>query len=78
MQSQDDEAESSSVTDPHSGERLRVGDMRAQFERLSRKVPRDPKAKKAFIENKIEIIRTDPHLSATEKERAIALLQRLL
>lgn len=77
-QSQDDEAEPPSLPDPRTGEPLRVGDVRAEFERISRGVPRDPEAERAFIEGKIEMVRTDPHLSATEKERAIEELQRLL
>jgi hypothetical protein len=49
--------------------------MRADFERLSRQVPRDPEAERAFIESKIEMIRSDPYLSDADKERAIANLQ---
>jgi hypothetical protein len=50
--------------------------MRREFARLSRQVPRDREAERAFIENKIEMIRCDPHLSDEEKERAIAELTK--
>jgi len=59
------------MADPGTGKPVPVADMRAEFERLSRQVPRDPEAERAFIESKIEMIRNDPHLSKTEKERAI-------
>ena len=69
------EAESLHVIDSKTGQPVRVADMRAEFERLSRQVPRDPEAERAFIESKIEIIRNDPHLSDVDKERAIANLR---
>ena len=56
---------------------MRVGDMRAEFARLSRQTPRDPAAKRAFLESKIEMIRSDRDCSDQEKERLIAELQRL-
>jgi hypothetical protein len=52
-----------------------VGDRRAEFDRLSRQVPRDPEAERSFIESKIEMIRMDPNLSPAEKERAIEQLR---
>jgi hypothetical protein len=52
-----------------------VADLRSEFERLSRQVPRDPEAERAFIESKIEMIRSDLNLSKTEKERAIEELR---
>ena len=52
-----------------------VADKRAEFERLSRQVPRDPEAERAFIESKIEMIRNDPALSETEKEKAVEELR---
>jgi len=52
--------------------------MRAEFERLSRQLPRDPEAERAFIEGKIEMIRSDPHLNDAEKEQAIEELRRRL
>jgi hypothetical protein len=39
-------------------------------------VPRDAEAERAFIESKIEMVRKDPNLSPTEKERAIDQLRR--
>jgi hypothetical protein len=51
-------------------------DMCGEFERLSRQVPRDPEAERAFIESKIEMIRSDPNLSQGEKERVIEELRR--
>lgn len=50
--------------------------MRAEFDRISRQTPRNREAQRAFIESKIEMIRTDPRLGAAEKERAIADLRR--
>jgi hypothetical protein len=64
------------MTDPGTGNPVPVADMRAEFERLSRQVPRDPEAERAFIESKIEMIRSDPNLSQAEKERAIEELRR--
>jgi hypothetical protein len=49
--------------------------MRAEFERLSRAVPRDLEAERAFIQGKIEMIRNDPHLSELQKESAIEHLR---
>lgn len=62
--------------DPKSGKPFDFQDMREEFERLSRQTPRDPEAEHAFIQSKIEIIRTDPHLTEEEKTRAISELQR--
>ena len=62
--------------DPKTGKPLNFADMREEFERMSRQTPRDPEAERAFIESKIEMVRTDPHLSPEEKERAIAELRR--
>jgi hypothetical protein len=65
----------SGLIDPKTGNPVPVADMRAEFERLSRQIPRDLEAERAFIESKIEMIRNDPHLSEEEKERAIKALQ---
>ena len=59
------------MTDPITRSPVPVADLRAEFERLSRQVPRDPEAERAFIESKIEMIRTDSNLTEAEKERAI-------
>jgi hypothetical protein len=63
------------MTDPGTGLPVPVADMRAHFDRLSRQVPRDPEAERAFIESKMEMIRGDPNLSEEEKERAIEALR---
>ena len=63
------------MVDPATGDPVPVADRRAEFERLSRQVPRDPEAERAFIESKIEMIRKDPRLSETEKEHAIEQLR---
>jgi hypothetical protein len=70
------ETESLHVTDSKTGQTVRIGDMRAEFERLSHQMPRDAEAERAFIESKIEMIRSDPYLSDADKKRAIAELQR--
>jgi hypothetical protein len=72
----DDEAQSPQLVDPNTGKPVKIADMRAEFERLSRQTPRDPAAERAFIQGKIEMIRGDSHLSAKQKEDAIAELQR--
>ncbi len=64
--------------DAAGGGSTRVEDKRAEFERISRQQPHDPEAERAFIESKIEIIRTDPNLSDDEKERAIQELRERL
>lgn len=64
------------MTDPDTSNLVPVADMRAEFERLSRQVPRDPEAERAFIESKIEMIRQDSNLTEAEKERAIEELRR--
>jgi hypothetical protein len=51
-------------------------DRRAEFERLSRQTPRDPDAERAFFENKIDLIRSDPTLTDDEKTLAIAEVRR--
>ena len=55
-----------------------AGDMRAQFEALSRQTPRDLPAERAFLDHKIELIRSDPRLSEAQKEQAIAELRQRL
>jgi hypothetical protein len=59
------------LNDPGTGKPISVADLRAEFERLSHQVPRDPEAERAFIESKIEMIHNDPHLSEPEQQRAI-------
>jgi hypothetical protein len=71
-------ADTARLIDPKTGQPVPTADMREEFARISRSVPRDPQAERAFIENKIEIIRNDPNLSAEEKEKAIAELRKRL
>lgn len=63
------------MIDPDTAQPVSVGDVRAEFERLSQQTPRDPEAERVFIESKVEIIRNDPNLSQYEKERAIEQLR---
>ena len=51
-------------------------DRREEFERLSCQTPRDPDAEGAFLENKIDLIRSDPTLTDDEKTRAISEVRR--
>ncbi|MGA2497197.1 MAG: hypothetical protein ABSH20_05620 [Tepidisphaeraceae bacterium] len=51
-------------------------DVRAEFERLAHKTPRDRKAGRAFIEARIEMIRGDSRLTPANKGRLIAELRR--
>jgi len=52
--------------------------MREEFARISARSGRDPEAERAFVENKIEMIRTHPTLSEAEKTAAIAELEEKL
>ena len=53
-------------------------DVREEFARISAGVERDPEAERAFVEGKIEMIRSDPRLSEAEKLAAIAELEEKL
>jgi hypothetical protein len=64
------------LVNPQTGLPAPAGDMRAEFERLSKQTPCDPEELRAFLESKIELIRHDPHVSETEKKQAIEDLQR--
>ena len=75
LPSEDSGGEFLHLIDPDSGKQVSVGDKRAEFERLTQQLPRDPEAERAFIESKMEMIRNDPNLSQREKERAIEQLQ---
>jgi hypothetical protein len=55
-----------------------ITDRREEFERLSRETPRNPEAERAFIEAKIDLVRSDPKLTEEEKLRAIADLRQRL
>ena len=50
----------------------------AEFERISHETPRNPEAERAFLEGKIDLLRSDPNLTEGEKTRAIADLRRRL
>jgi len=75
LPSGDPEEGSLRLTDPETGKSVPVADMRAEFERLSRQTPRDPEAERAFIQSKIDMIRSDPTLSETEKKQAIEAMR---
>jgi hypothetical protein len=64
--------------DPKTGRRLPPRDMRAEFDRITAGVGRDPEAERAFVESKIEMISTHPMLSEGEKKAAIAELEEKL
>jgi len=52
--------------------------MREEFARISAGVGHDPEAERAFVESKIEMIRSHPTLSEAEKTAAIAELEEKL
>lgn len=54
-----------------------IADRRRQFEELSR-THREDADERAHIEHKIEIVTSDPDLTAEEKATAIAELRRAL
>ncbi|MFN2588684.1 MAG: hypothetical protein ABR613_11280 [Actinomycetota bacterium] len=53
-----------------------IEDMREHFSKVTKETPRDPDAERAFVEGKIEMIRSDPNLSDEEKAAAIEELRR--
>ena len=55
-----------------------TGDVRAEFAALSCQTPRDEAAETGFLENKIELIRSDPNLTEKQKQDAIAEVRRRL
>jgi hypothetical protein len=60
-----------------SGKSAPIGDVRAEFERLSRGAS-DREAKRAFIRKRIQLISDAQGLTDEERGTAIAELQRLL
>ena len=71
--------DSGELIDPKTGKRVpSTRDMREEFARISARSARDPEAERAFVENKIEMIRTHPTLSEAEKRAAIAELKEKL
>jgi hypothetical protein len=71
-------ADSVQIVDPKTGKQVPTRDMREKFARISAGVGRDPEAERAFVESKIEMIRSHPTLSETEKTAAIAELEEKL
>ena len=76
--SNDPSPESGEPIDRRTGKRVPTQDMREEFARISARSGRDPEAERAFVENKIELIRTHPTLSEAEKTAAIAELEERL
>lgn len=76
--SDDPSADSIELIDPKTGEPVPTADMRGKFARRSASVGRDSEAERAFIESKIEMIRSHPTLSEAEKSAAIAELEEKL
>jgi hypothetical protein len=74
----DPSPDSDELIDPKTGKRVQTRDMREEFARISARSGRDPEAERAFIESKIEMIRTHPTLSEAEKTAAIAELEEKL
>ena len=74
----DPSPDSGELIDPKTGKRVPTRDMREEFARISARSGRDPEAERAFVENKIEMIRTHPTLSEAEKTAAIAELEEKL
>ena len=74
----DPSPESGESIDPRTGKRVPPKDMREEFARISARSGRDPEAERAFVENKIEMIRSHPTLSEAEKTAAIAELEKKL
>jgi hypothetical protein len=52
--------------------------MREEFARISARSGRDPEAERAFVDSKIEMVRSHPTLSEAEKTAAIADLEKTL
>jgi len=53
-----------------------IVDGRAEFEELTARTPGEPAAEQAFIEGKIDMVRSDPHLTEEEKAAAIEELKK--
>jgi len=58
------------LVDPDTGEPVPTADLRQQFAR--RPSAGDQEAERAFINSKLELIRTHPTLSEAEKQAAVA------
>jgi hypothetical protein len=55
-----------------------IKDVRKRFARVSEDAGRDPEAEQAFVESKIQMIRSHPTLTEPEKRAAIAELEERL
>lgn len=55
-----------------------IRDVRKRFARVSDDAGRDPKAEQAFVESKVQMIRSHPTLTEAEKLAAIAELEERL
>jgi hypothetical protein len=55
-----------------------IKDMRKRFARVSEDAGRDPEAERAFVESKIQMIRSHPTLTEPEKRAAIAEVEERL
>jgi len=55
-----------------------IVDRRKAFERLTRESGRDAEAERAFIESKMDLVRSDPNLTDEEKEKELEKLRQLL
>ncbi|MFI1796842.1 hypothetical protein ACH427_05705 [Streptomyces sp. NPDC020379] len=64
--------------EPESEEPAPVADLREEFARETARAPRDREAERAFLQSKIETLRSDRTRSASEKEEAITALRREL
>ena len=73
--SNDPSPESGELIDPKTGKRVPMKDMREEFARISARSGRDPEAERAFVESKLEMIRSHPTLSEAEKTATIAELE---
>ena len=62
--------------DRERDDQVEIADVREQFSRITEDTPSDEDAVRAFIENKIEMIRSDPNLSDAEKAAAIEEIRR--
>lgn len=51
-----------------------VGDVRAEFVRLTKRTPRSPEAEQAFLASRLHMIRTHPTLHLADREAAAAQL----
>jgi hypothetical protein len=70
--------DSRDLTEVETDEPTPLRDMRKRFARVSEDAGRDPEAERAFVESKIEMIRSHPTLTESQKRAAIAELEERL